>query len=203
MSDYPDLDRKAREYRSRELRAWRRYGPVLYRFRQMFFLAVSIVVACALLLLYLTLDTLYPGTGSFRPYGPTERPVHVTAEECRRVGPVSDQGLGYWWACRITFQREGGQVAEAVVGGSIVRPEEIGTAVTLYAACDEPDGTDCRFGKPVSGVLALLYGVFRIFGTALGIALVATVFFYLFRVLVGAPTYFRLVDKSKGRKGKC
>ncbi|MFF5219267.1 DUF6346 domain-containing protein [Micromonospora sp. NPDC000442] len=177
--------------------AWRRHGPVLYRLRQLLFMAVTLVVASVLSLLYLTVVSIYPGTGSVRPHGPAERSVEATVKECRRVGPVSDQGLGFWWVCRILVQQEDGQPVEGIVEGSIADPEKIGSVVTLREACAGHGRTACRYGKPVSVLLSVLYGVFRIAGKALGVFLLLATMVYLFRAIVGAPVYFSLFDKRQ------
>jgi hypothetical protein len=194
------LNKAERDARSREILAWQRYGPVLYRIRLLFFAVVTLAVAYVLSLLYLTVLAFYPGTGSVRPYGPTERPVQATVEECRRVGPVSAHGLGYWWVCRIMVEREDGQSVEADVGYSIVGPEQVEKVVALNEACYDPERVECSYGKPVSGILELLYGCFQIIGRAVGVASLMIAALYLFRALVGAPTYFLLLDKWRETK---
>lgn len=173
---------------------------MLYRLRLLFFAAVTLAVAYVLSLLYLTGLAFYPGTGTIRPYGPTERAVQATVEECRRIGPVSDHGLGYWWVCRIVVEREDGQSVDAVVGGSIVNPGQVGMVVTLNEACHGLERTKCSYGKRVSRVLELLYGVFLIISRAFGVLLLMVAALYLFRALVGAPTYFLLLDKWREAK---
>lgn len=173
---------------------------MLYRLRLLFFAVVTLAVAYVLSLIYLTVLSFYPGTGVIRPYGPTERPVQATVEECHRIGPVSDHGLGYWWVCRISVEREGGQGAEAVVGGSIANPGQIGKVVTLNEACHDLEGTECGYGKSVPRVLELLYGCFQILGRTVGAFFLVMAALYLFRAFVGAPTYFLLLDKWREMK---
>ncbi|MDG4771567.1 DUF6346 domain-containing protein [Solwaraspora sp. WMMD792] len=173
---------------------------MLYRLRLLFFAVVTLAVAYVFSLIYLTAVSFYPGTGSIRPYGPTGRPVQATVEECRRIGPVSTHGLGYWWVCRIIVEREGEKSLEAVVGHSIVGPGQIGKVVTLNEACRDPDRTECGYGKPVSRIFELLYGILGMLGRAFGFVLLFMVALYLFRAVVGAPTYFLLVDKWREMK---
>ncbi|ROO60935.1 hypothetical protein EDC02_2854 [Micromonospora sp. Llam0] len=175
---------------------------MLYRLRQLFFMILTLAVASVFLFLYLTVISLYPGTGVVRPYGPIEQSVQVKVEECRRVGPVSDQGLGYWWVCRLLIERDNGRTVEAVVGGSVVTPKELGRVVTIREACRDPGQNECAYGKPVSRVLELLYGVFQIFSRVLGVFFILMSLLYLLRVSVGAPTYFLLLDKWRGGKGR-
>ncbi|WFE27964.1 DUF6346 domain-containing protein [Solwaraspora sp. WMMD791] len=173
---------------------------MLYRLRLLFFAVVTLAVAYVFSLIYLTAVSFYPGTGSIRPYGPTERPVQATVEECRRVGPVSTHGLGYWWVCLIRVEREGEQSVEAAVGRSIVGPEQIGKVVALNEACYDPERAECGYGKPVPEILGFLYGCFRIIGRTFGFFLLFMVVLYLFRAVVGAPTYFLLLDKWREMK---
>lgn len=163
-------------------------------------MVIVLAVAYGLTLLYLTLAGLYPGTGSIRPFGPTERSVQVTVESCHRDGPVSRQGLGYWWTCRISVQQDGGRV-EAFVGRSIASPQDIGKTIALREACNGPGRSGCSYGAPVSGLWSLVYGAFRIAGRALGVLLLLTAAVYLFRAIVGVPTYFSLLDRWRRGEG--
>ncbi len=163
-------------------------------------MAITLVVAYVLVLLYLTVATLYPGTGFVRPYGPTERPVQATVEECRQVGPVSDQGLGYWWVCRFAVRHDDGRVTEAVLGGSVASPQDVGMTTELSEACAGPGASRCYYGKPVALHWSLSYGLFRILGNAVGFFLLVVALVYLFRVVVGVPTYFALIDRWRGGK---
>ncbi|WP_353890595.1 DUF6346 domain-containing protein [Micromonospora sp. WMMA1363] len=200
MAGNPDRARGEGKFRESELRNWQRYGPILYRLQQLFFMAVTLGVAYVLALVYLTVNSLYPGSGSVRPLGPTERSVQAVIQECSRVGPVSHHGIGYWWVCQVSVQRDGAQI-QASVDRSIAGPQDVGTVITLREACGERELGNCSYGRPVAEIWSFLYGVLWLLGRALAVVLLAMVAIYLLKAIVGAPFYFSMLDRWRGVKG--
>ncbi|MFY1637847.1 DUF6346 domain-containing protein [Solwaraspora sp. WMMB335] len=189
----------SRDDRSREFSAWHYYGPVVYRIRQLLFAATTILLTIVLMFVYLTISSFYPGTGSARPYGPAERSVEVTVEECRRVGPLSDHGFGYWWVCDITVLRGAG--VNAVVDRSIATPEDVGRVISLREACYGENQTDCRYGEPTSAIWPILMVVLRMLWRGFLVVALFMVLIYLMKSILGAPRSYALVDRLRGKRG--
>ncbi|MFY1650731.1 DUF6346 domain-containing protein [Solwaraspora sp. WMMB762] len=189
----------SRDDRSREISAWHHYGPAVYRIRQLFFAATTILLSVFLTFVCLTVSSFYPGTGSARPYGPAERSVEAIVEDCRRVGPVSDHGFGYWWVCDIAVSRLVG--ANAVVDRSIAVPEDVGQVITLREACYGENQTDCRYGEPTSAIWPVLMVVLRMLWRGFLVVALFMVLIYLMKSILGAPRSYALVDRLRGKHG--
>lgn len=82
---------------------------------------------------FTTLHSLYPGTRSGW-FGPPERAAAAEVKTCRRLGPVSIDGFGYWWKCAVTVRVEGGRVVDTVVDRSIVTLADAGRTVLAFFA---------------------------------------------------------------------
>lgn len=188
------MARFSRQIRARENRAWRRLGPFFYRLRSLMIVIALVGLNCISTLAFVTFGSLYPGTGSIGPNGPSEQTVHVRVEGCRRVGPVSEYGFGIWWECRARLQ-SGGEGAQVTVGRSIVKPEEIGTVVELRQACPDSIPSNCGYGKPTGVGWQLYYGGLYILGKTLMLMLLASAGVFLLRSILGAPKYFAMKDR--------
>lgn len=89
---------------------------------------------------------------------------------CRRVGPVSGSGLGYWWSCDVVVRWDDGESGRYDVPGSLFRPADRDRAVPVrevlrggrgnldaaarLARVDRP----ARLGLLAAGLVALLAG---------------------------------------------
>lgn len=103
----------------------------------------------------------------------------VTA--CRRVGPVSGNGLGHWWTCTVQVEWADGGQGRYDVPGSRFTPADRGrrvavreivrggrgnlTAATRPVRADRPP----RIGLLVAGVLAFLAGALCALRPTLGV----------------------------------
>ncbi|WP_412102824.1 DUF6346 domain-containing protein [Plantactinospora sp. KLBMP9567] len=156
-----------------------------------------LALVCVSYLVFSTLASLYPGAGSIRPFGPSERTVQVRAESCHRVGPISENGLGNWWVCRARLQADS-ERTEVLVTRSIIKPADIGTVIELRQACSGSAALDCSYGKPTGIGWQLYYGSFYIIYRLLVIVLVFCAFIFLARAVLGVPRYFAIRDRMPG-----
>lgn len=106
-------------------------------------------VGLAVLMGTTTLHSLYPGTGSGW-WGPPERAAVAEVTTCQRLGPLSIDGIGYWWICEVTVRVEDGRVVTTVVDHSIVTPADRGRRIGFREACRGGGFTDCSYGRPVA-----------------------------------------------------
>jgi hypothetical protein len=114
-------------------------------------LAVVVLATVAIVLLFgfTTVRSLYKGTAAGW-FGPPERPVVAEVGTCRRLGPVSVDGFGYWWKCQVTVRAADGRVVRASVDRSIMTPADRGRPVELREACEGGGATGCSYGRPVA-----------------------------------------------------
>ncbi|MGA3540859.1 DUF6346 domain-containing protein [Micromonosporaceae bacterium DT194] len=180
--------------------AWQRYGPVVYRLRQLFLMAITLLATCVLVLVSQSVLSLYPGTGSVRP-GVTERPVWAKVEECRRIGPFSGYGLGYWWICQAVVRHDEGPERQVMLGRSIVGPDDVGQVVELRAACHGRGEADCYYGRPLAGFWSAGYAILEMVIKALVVGLLFAVGLYLLKAVVGGPRYLVIIDRWRGVRG--
>lgn len=109
---------------------------------------VTVAVGIVLLLAFATVLDLYKGTNSGW-IGPPERPAVAQVGDCHRLGPVSWDGFGYWWKCRVSVRVANGRVVHTVVYRSIVTPADRGRPVEFREAC-KGGTTRCSYGRPVA-----------------------------------------------------
>ena len=129
----------------------------------------------AVLLVTTTLHSLYPGTGSGW-FGPPERAAIAEVKTCQRLGPVSIDGLGYWWQCQVTVRVADGRVVTAVVDHSIVTPADRGRVIEFREACWGDGFTRCRYGRPAARGWKVVLGALKLAeGCTLGFVLMVIV----------------------------
>ena len=137
--------------------------------------AIGLVVALATT----TVHSFYPGTGSGR-FGPPERTAVAEVGSCRRLGPVSVDGFGYWWQCEVTVRVEDDRVVTAVVDRSVVSPVDRGRKIPFREACRGGGVTDCSYGRPVARGWKAVMGAFKLVeGMVLALIVFAIVVFLI------------------------
>ncbi|MER7267015.1 DUF6346 domain-containing protein [Micromonospora carbonacea] len=182
-----------------QIAAYERRGPFWGRLTQF---GVAVGCAVAIVVSWLVFDTVagfYPGTGVVKST-PAERPVQATVGECRRVGPVSGDGFGYWWHCAVTVRTDDGREARIVTGNSVVTPADRGRPVDFREACFGKGNTDCRYGRPVSRVWALAVTMLGMARIALTIVLILGIWYSLVRTVVGVPRYYAWLHRRQARR---
>jgi len=162
--------------------------------------ALYVVGAVLWLLLATTAISLYQGVGAIGAKGPSEQAVQGTVQACHRVGPLSDQGLGYWWICDITVHADGRADTQGVLTRSIATPDQIGQTIELRERCFGEQNTDCGYGKPTStwGDIYLVVMRFAQYGIALALGISAL--FHGVLAIAGAPRYARFVERRAQRR---
>lgn len=143
---------------AREIGLLRRRGRLVYLLRAVAKAALIVVGGVATYLAFSTALSWYPGTGASTS-GPTETTVVARVESCTRVGPVSGQGFGYWWECRIAVPATGGGTRTEMVFRSIVSPSDVGRDVELQQACS---GGNCVYGRRVPWLVTTAFLAGRI-----------------------------------------
>ncbi|MEU4528791.1 DUF6346 domain-containing protein [Micromonospora ureilytica] len=127
-AELPDGDRdETARLQGEQTAAYERRGPFWGRLTQF---ATVVALAAGLVASTLALDTVwsfYPGVGVFKST-PAQQPAEATVHECRRVGPVSGDGFGYWWHCAVTVRTRDGREVRTVVRHSTVTPRRPGWA---------------------------------------------------------------------------
>ncbi|PZF99279.1 DUF6346 domain-containing protein [Micromonospora endophytica] len=182
-----------------QIAAYERRGPIMGRLTQ---LATAVALIAAVVISTLVFDTVasfYPGTGAVRST-PAEQSAEAAVRDCQRVGPVSGEGLGYWWRCAVTVRTRDGREVKTVVGHSVVTPADRGKSIDFREVCYGEGNTDCRYGRPISRVWALAVSVLGMVRIAVVFLLVIGVGFYLVRSVVGVPRYYAWVNR-RAKKG--
>jgi hypothetical protein len=163
---------------------------------------VAAGVGVVLLLVFATAFNLYKGTRSGY-LGPEEHPAVAWAGRCERLGPVSRDGIGYWWQCHATVRVADGRVITAVVDRSILTPADVGHAVEFREACKIEEGkqrSGCSYGRPSGrgwkGVMAGLMLVERVLVAVCGFGVVLL----LLRAMLGRQGYARLYARISRRR---
>jgi hypothetical protein len=136
-------------------------------------------------LILATRASFYQGTGSVGAHGPTEHTVQAAVQDCRRTGPLSDMGIGYWWVCRAQVTTDYG-VVERVLDRSIATKSDIGRTIALAEACK---AGVCHYGKAVGGGWQFYDAAVWMIGRALLIFLAVWTLFIAAAVVLGAPRY--------------
>ncbi|MEU4470505.1 DUF6346 domain-containing protein [Micromonospora sp. NPDC023888] len=193
-----DSDQTAR-LQGEQIAAYERRGPFWGRLTQF---AAVVALAAGLVASMLVLDTVqsfYPGVGVFKST-PAQQPAEAIVDECRRVGPVSGDGFGYWWHCAVTVQTRDGREVRTVVRHSTVTPADRGGPVEFREVCHGKGNTDCRYGRPAWRIWALALAVLGILRTGLVLVLLMLIGVYLLRTAVGVPRYYTWVNRRGKRR---
>lgn len=103
-------------------------GPVMDRVKMLLFAVLAGALGFVLLEGFTTLYGLYPSTRTGY-LSPSERAAVAEVGACRRLGPLSVDGFGYWWECEVAVRVEDGRVVHAVVDRSIVTPADEGRKI--------------------------------------------------------------------------
>lgn len=159
-------------------------------------LLAAVAVAAAgliLLLLFATVQSLYKGTRSGY-LGPMERPAVARVNDCRRLGPVSVDGFGFWWKCQVTVQVTDGRVVGTVVDRSIVTPADTGRGVELREACKHRT-TDCTYGRPTGRLVKAAFGALVLIEWCVLCLCAFVVVLLLARAVLGREGYSALYDR--------
>jgi Family of unknown function (DUF6346) len=150
---------------------------------------------------FATVESFYPGTGVARGI-PVERPAVGQVGECRRAGPLSVNGFGHWWECRVRIRTGDGRVVQTVLRRSIVTPADAGRPVELREACFGADNTRCRYGRPVSRGFAIALAFLRLFERAVNIAFLFLACLYLLGLVLGERRYDAVMARIRRRERK-
>jgi hypothetical protein len=110
------------------------------------FLGALVVVWLA----FATVLNLYKGDAAWRLSSPQTKATG-TVQSCTRVGPISGDGFGFWWHCRVRVTTEDGRVVDVPLGHSVVGPADAGQPVDLREYCSLPDHHGCSYGRPAGG----------------------------------------------------
>jgi hypothetical protein len=163
--------------------------------------AVVVTAVClALMVVFATVYSLYKGTRSGW-FGPQERAAVAEVGACRRLGPVSVDGLGYWWKCRVTVRVADGRVVNTVVDQSIVTPADQGRQVEFREACKRGGTTGCSYGRPAARGWRVALGALNLIEWCLLVFGAFVVLLLLLRAVIGPGGYNRLYDRlSRGRE---
>ncbi|WTE89625.1 DUF6346 domain-containing protein [Micromonospora zamorensis] len=187
------------EIQRKQIAAYEQRGPFWGRLTQ-FGAAVAAVAAIVVTTLVCdTVASFYPGTGVVKS-SPAERPAEATVRDCRRVGPVSGDGFGYWWHCEVTIRTHDGREVDTVVKHSIVTPDDRGKPVEFREACYEKDNADCRYGRPAWRVWALALEMLRMVRNAMLMLLLCGVWYALQRTVLGVPRYYARLRRREAKK---
>ncbi|MGW3784326.1 DUF6346 domain-containing protein [Micromonospora chokoriensis] len=187
------MDQTAR-LQAEQIAAYERRGPFWGRLTQF---AVVVAFAVGLVGATLVLDTVasfYPGTGVVKST-PAQRPAEATVNDCRRVGPVSGDGFGFWWHCAVTVRTDDGREVRTVVRHSTVTPDDRGEPVEFREVCHGKGNTDCRYGRPAWRIWALALAALGMMRTGLVLMLLMLMGVYLLRAVVGVPRYYAWVNR--------
>jgi hypothetical protein len=172
-----------------------RLGPVrFFRLRALGTATLLALAGIVARLLFLTVLSLYPGTDVVAGPGPRKMPVQQRPAvgevgECRRVGPVSGNGLGYWWECRVRVRTGDGREVQTVLRNSIVFPHDAGRPVELREACLGKGNTNCGYGRPVDRAWGLAAMVWAMLTSWAMLFFMLPIGVYLLAALVGPRRY--------------
>ncbi|MEV6926281.1 DUF6346 domain-containing protein [Dactylosporangium sp. NPDC051485] len=112
-------------------------------------------------LAFATVLNLYKGNAAWRSSTPQTKATG-TVQSCNRAGPVSGDGFGYWWQCRVTVTTQDGRVLDILLGHSVVSPADAGQPVDLREVCSLPDHNGCSYGRPTGGWWPGLHKIVRV-----------------------------------------
>ena len=112
-------------------------------------LAVAAALLAGAVALWLAVNTgvsLYGGLGDHSGEQRVQSDTTAHVVGCVRRGPISTDGIGFWWRCRAGVPRPGGGTAETVLGPSVAGPSDLGHDIAIRSDCDTSGG-DCNYGN--------------------------------------------------------
>ena len=112
-------------------------------------LVTGLALVAGAVALWLTVNTavsLYGGLGDHSGERRVQSGITAHILGCTRHGPVSTDGIGFWWRCHAVVPRAGGGTAETVLGPSVAGPSDVGKDIAVRSDCDN-DGGDCNYGN--------------------------------------------------------
>ena len=168
-------------------------GAFIERLRFLAAAVVLVAVGILLLLAFATVFDLYKGTRSGW-FGPPERPAVAQVGDCHRLGPVSRDGFGYWWKCRVSVRVANGRVVHTVVDRSIVTPADRGRQVEFREACKR-DTITCSYGRPVARGWKVALGVMNLIEGCLLAFCAFIALLWLVGAVVGPRGFERLSNR--------
>jgi Family of unknown function (DUF6346) len=168
-------------------------GPVKDRAKALLAAVAAAALGLALLEGFTTLHSFYPGTRSGW-FGPPERAAVAEVKTCRRLGPLSIDGVGYWWKCEVTVRVEDGRVVTTVVDRSIVTPADGGRTIEFREACKRGGLTDCSYGRPVGRGLKAALGALKLVEWTILAFFTFAIVLFLIRAVLGRQGYVALYD---------
>jgi hypothetical protein len=169
-------------------------GPVKDRAMSLLAAVAAAALGLALLMGFTTLHSFYPGTRSGW-IGPPERVAVAEVQTCRRLGPLSVDGIGYWWECAVTVRVEDGRVVTAVVDRSIVTPADAGRKIQFRQACKRGELIDCSYGRPVARGWKAAMGALKLVESTVLAFFAFAVVLLLIRAVLGHQGYAALYDR--------
>lgn len=115
----------------------------------------------------------------------------ATVLDCRRIGPVSTYGFGYWYECRVAIILDDGRKVTTRLGHSIVTPSDRRRGVRIAEDCNGPGRSGCVYARPGNpllgfGVRAAIIVDRLVFGFGLFVTVALLV-----RTLLGERLFFR------------
>jgi hypothetical protein len=128
--------------------------------------------------------------------------VQATVESGSRVGPLSAEGFGFWWVCRMQVETPWARGGEGGRGPSIVTVDDVSKTVELREACFDPPDGDCRYGTAANAGWQLYAGILRLLRPALVFIFLVSSIFYLLAGVLGAPRYLVLFDWWQRKLGR-
>jgi hypothetical protein len=163
--------------------------------------AVGIVVGLILLnAIFNTLGSLYPGTGSIRPFGPSEKTGNAVIGQCQRVGPVSSYGLGYWWDCQALVEMSDGRTVTTTLRHSVATADDQGRQIEIREACVDDNKTECTYGRPINPLWGIALGALRIIRWGVTIVLLFAAGLNLASAALGHRRFVAVLRKLTNRR---
>ena len=148
---------------------------------------ILLLGAVALWLVVATAGSLYGGTGGSGKAGARQRDVTAVVHSCHRHGPVSLDGLGYWWTCRASVGATPVELRDSVATGA-----DVGHDVRVHELCTGRNHTACSYGRIVAGGWGLLIRVLDLIEVFVLPVMLFGAALELFGVIFGERAYERL-----------
>jgi len=122
-------------------------GTPIKRERRTPWLREGLLWVLAIVILWFAVATagsFIGGTGRSKTLHSQARDVTATVQSCYRQGPVSLNGLGYWWTCRAMVDG-----ATVELRHSAARKADVGHSVRVHELCKGENHTDCKYDRTV------------------------------------------------------